>query len=106
MDKPEEVTLAPGQTFTLPLKGKGSAGYSWAYDVSGDKDAVELSITGRGSPPATGGNRPPPSSSADEQLIVKAVSPGEVTIQLTLRRSWEKDKAPIAQQTLKVTVHK
>ena len=105
MDK-QDVTLAPGQTFTLPLKGKGSAGYSWAYDVSGDKGAVELSITARGSPPAGTGNRPPPSGSADEQLIVRAVASGEVTIHLALRRSWEKDKAPLAEQTLKVTVQK
>lgn len=100
----EDVTLTPGQTFTLPLKGKGAAGYSWAYDVSGDKAAVELSITGRGSPPASSGNRPP-SGSADEQLIVKALSAGQVTVHLALRRAWEKDKPPLQEQTLKVTVH-
>jgi predicted secreted protein len=105
VDKIKAVTLSRGQVFTLPLKGKGSAGYSWAYDVSGDKSAVELGITGSGSPPATTGSRPPPASSADEQLIVKAISPGIVTIHLALRRSWEKDKPPLEQQVLKVTVH-
>ncbi len=105
MDKTEAVTLSRGQVFTLPLKGKGSAGYSWAYEVSGDKSAVELTITGKGSPPAATPSRPPPSSSADEQLVVKAISPGVVTIHLSLRRSWEKDKPPLDEQVLKVTVH-
>jgi len=48
--------------------------------------------------------RPPAAYSADEQLIVKAVSVGDVTIYLSLRRSWEPDKAPLAEQVLKVTV--
>jgi len=98
------ITLKPGETYSLTLKGKGSAGYSWAYEVSGDTSSVAVTITGTGRPPDTGSKQPPATYSVDEQLIVRAVSPGTATIHLRLRRSWEKDKPPLEDQTVKVDV--
>ena len=97
------VRLKPGETYSLTLKGKGSAGYSWAYEVTGDTGSVAVTITGAGRPPDSG-SKPPGTYSVDEQVIVRAVSVGQATIHLFLRRSWEKDKAPLQDKTVKVDV--
>ena len=99
------VELRPGETFALPLQGRGSSGYSWSYEISGNRDAVEVRIQGPPGPPRPSGGAAPSSGSADEELIVKGISPGEVTVHLALRRSWERDKPPLAEETLLVVVH-
>ena len=98
-----EITLRPGETYAVPLQGRGSAGYSWSYTISGDRHAVEARIEGLGGPPSPSGGRPD-AGSVQEQLVVTAVSPGKATIELTQRRSWEKDTPPLAEQTIVVTV--
>jgi predicted secreted protein len=99
-----EIALRPGETYALPLQGGGSAGYSWSYAVSGDRNAVEVRIEGPREPPDLSGDRPA-AGSVEERLVVTAVSPGRVNIELAHRRSWEKDKPPLAKQTVVVSVH-
>jgi predicted secreted protein len=101
---PAVIALRPGETYTLALEGRGSAGYSWSYTVSGDRNAVEVRIEGlRESPHISGGR--PAAGSVQEQLVVTAVSLGAVFIELAQRRSWEKDQSPLAQQTVVISVH-
>lgn len=101
---PTEIALRPGETYVLPLQGRGSAGYSWSYTVSGDRNAVEVRIEGPREAPHLLGDRPA-AGSVEEQIVVTAVSPGRVNIELAQRRSWEKDKPPLAEQTVVVSVH-
>jgi predicted secreted protein len=98
-----EIALRPGETFSLPLQGRGSSGYSWCYTVSGDHAAVELRIEGQGEPLHLSANKPD-AGSVQEKLVVKAVSPGSVNIVLRQRRSWERDRPPLAEQTVVVNV--
>lgn len=100
---PVEIALRPGETYAIPLQGRGSAGYSWSYTISGDRNAVEVRIEGPREPPHLPGGRPA-AGSVQEQLLVTAVSPGRVDIKLAQRRSWEKDKSPLAEQTVVVSV--
>jgi hypothetical protein len=65
---------------------------------SGNSDAVEVRIEGPPEPLRTTSR--PIAGSVDQQLVVKAVSPGKVNIRLTQRRSWERDKPPLAEQSL------
>lgn len=97
------ITLRPGETFSLPLQGRGAAGYSWVHEASGVKDAVEVRIEGSGKPPHLA-DQPPNAGSVAERLVVKAISPGEVTVQLSQKRSWERDKPALAQHVLKIVV--
>lgn len=100
---PTEIALRPGETYALPLQGRGSSGYSWSYTVSGDRNAVEVRIEGLGESPHLSGDRPA-AGSVQEQLVVTAVSPGRANIELKQRRSWEKDKPPLAEQIVVVSV--
>jgi predicted secreted protein len=98
-----EAVLKPGETFTLPLTGRGSSGYSWSFEMSGTRGAVEVHIEGTALPPHRG-SPPPIAGSAPEQLVVKALAPGKVSIQLKQQRSWERGKPPIDQLTLTIIV--
>ena len=98
-----DVTLRPGETFCLSLPARGTAGYSWGYEVSGATEAVEVRIAVASPPPHTLAE-PPQGGSFEEQLIVKAVSRGEVQIHATQRRSWERDKPPLAERLVRVIV--
>ncbi|WP_160312508.1 protease inhibitor I42 family protein [Caballeronia mineralivorans] len=100
---PTEIVLRPGETYALPLQGRGSSGYTWSYTVSGDRNAVEVRIEGLSEPPRLSDDRPA-AGSVQEQLVVTAVSPGKVNIELAQRRSWEKDKPPLAALILVVRV--
>lgn len=98
-----EITLRVGETYTLPLQGRGSAGYSWNYTISGDRNAVEVLVEGASAPPQPGG-KPPPTGSAQERLVLKAKEPGKATVELALRRSWEKNRSPLSELRILVTV--
>jgi predicted secreted protein len=100
-----EIALRPGETYAVPLEGRGSAGYSWSYTISGDSHAVVARIEGLSGPPSHSGDRPA-AGSVQEQLVVTAVSPGKANIELVQRRSWEQNKAPLAEQTIVVTVER
>jgi len=97
-----QAVLKPGETFALPLTGRGSSGYAWSYEISGNSDAVEVRIEGPPEPLRTTSR--PIAGSVDQKLVVKAVSPGKVNIRLVQRRSWERDKPPLAEQSLTVIV--
>jgi predicted secreted protein len=98
-----DITLRPGETFSLALQGRGSAGYSWTYELSGAQNAIEVRIAGA-NPPAHPPAHPPAGGSLDQQLIIRAIAAGEAQVQLFQRRSWERDKPPLAQHLLKVIV--
>jgi predicted secreted protein len=98
-----DITLWPGETFSLPLQGRGSAGYSWSFEVSGAKNTIEVRIAGA-SPPPHPPTQAPQAGSLDQQLVVKAIAAGEAQIQVVQRRSWERDKPPLAQHLVKVVV--
>jgi len=100
---PTEIALRAGETHILPLQGRGSAGYSWSCAVSGDRSAVEVRVENSGEPPDPSGRRPV-AGSVPEQLVLKALSPGTVTIELAQQRSWEKDRPPLAKHIIVVSV--
>jgi predicted secreted protein len=101
---PEDLQLKPGEAHTFELKGRGSAGYSWAYEISGDRNCVDVKLESANQAPGNGSTQSPGTYSVDEQITVTAISPGDATIRVFLRRSWEKDKQPLEEKTIRLTV--
>jgi len=98
-----EVSLRPGESYELPLTGRGSAGFSWSLELTGDRAAIEAHVEGlRGDAPASG--RKPVVGSVNEQLVIKGLMPGKVIVHLAQRRSWEKNKPALAEKSVTVTV--
>jgi predicted secreted protein len=99
------VTIKTGATYSLVLKGLGSAGYSWTFDVTGDKEAVAVSFA---APASASESSPPPNhpigGSVNHELLIKGVARGNATVRAVLRRPWEKDKPPAEERVLQVTV--
>jgi predicted secreted protein len=90
------VELHVGETTTVRLAGRGTAGYRWTAVVS--SDAVSVSVS-----PAPGG-RSLPGSASDEIATIEARHPGEATVTLEQRRSWENRAEPVDRHVLKITV--
>ena len=92
------VTIKTGETYSLVLKGLGSAGYAWTFDVTGDKEAVAVSFAA----PASADH--PIGGSVNHELLIKGVAPGSAVVRAVLRRPWEKNKPPAEERVLQVTV--
>ncbi|MFD8023060.1 hypothetical protein ACFV6G_21850 [Streptomyces lavendulae] len=42
------IELGPGGTYTLRLPGRGARGYVWTWQVTGDEDAVTVTVADAG----------------------------------------------------------
>jgi len=98
-----EISLRPGESYELPLTGRGSAGFSWSIAVTGDRAAVEAHVEGVRGPTEPTTQRPA-AGSTSEQLVIRALLPGKATLQLEQRRSWEKSKPALAERIIVVNV--
>ncbi len=98
---PSQIDLTVGGQYTLTLPGLGTAGYMWRERVDGPSGVVELSWS-RGFDPGTEPRAV--GVSAPEVATIRALSPGEVTLQLEQVRPWEKDVAPLNQCSVAIRV--
>ncbi len=102
---PAKIQLNVGETYTLRLPGRGSAGYAWEHHTVSSSQAVSVIQEGVREKPVDGvEDRTPSSHSADILFRIHALEPGQVTLHLQLRRPWEKDRPPLSRHTLEVTV--
>ena len=99
-----EVSLRPGETYRLDVGGLGSAGYSWSYEVRGASDIVTVSLDAGAPPPRPASGAPPDSFSVSYTLSVLALRAGSTTVHLSLQRAGEKDKPPLREIDVRVTV--
>ena len=105
MEIPAKVELKVGEKYTLRLKGRAGAGYTWKHTIKEAGKVVAVSTEMLDYLQLTGKGRiPPPGYSLDELVTIQALSPGHATIYLALSRSWEKNKPPLEEQTLEVYV--
>lgn len=103
MEPPSTLSLMPDEEVTIPLTGRGSAGYRWRTRVSSGGDVVDASVrSGPAVPPGRGST--PRSFSHDELLAVRGRSVGMATVHLELVRSFEPDKPPRVSYDIEVTV--
>lgn len=79
MEIPNKIELKVGESYTLRLKGMGSAGYTWEYAVNGDTRAINvLHETVGERPEAPPGGPPPDNYSLDHLFTIQALVPGRL----------------------------
>jgi len=105
MEVPTSINLRIGQKYVLRLKGLGSAGYTWNYNVDGNDKVVSISREMAGRPTtAPAGGPPPDTYSLDYLFTIQAHEPGRVLIHFFQHRLWEKDKPPLKEHVLEIHV--
>ncbi len=101
-----DIRLRLGETHQFELGGLGSAGYAWEYATEGDTGVVSVNMERSHRPSRARTESPDPdSSSLEQQVVIKAMAPGRITIRLALRRPWERDEPPLREILMKVTVY-
>ena len=99
------IELKKGEIYRRELESLGSAGYAWEYSIEGATGVVSASIGFLGAPPKPPAGGPPPSAySRNELLIITALKVGETRVRLLQRRLWERDKSPLHEIALDVSV--
>jgi predicted secreted protein len=99
-----DVALKPGGIYRLEIGGLGSAGYAWSYEVTGAADIVNVTLDAAAPPPPPTGATLPNSFSVPYVLSVVALKQGSATVHLSLQRPWEKQKPPLREISVHVTV--
>ena len=96
-----DIELRVGEEYHIRLKGLGTAGYTWDFEVEGDKESIHI-LREEPSP------LPPPTgmwtTSFEDVFRVRAVSIGKAIIRFKQRRSWEKNTQPLNQSIFEVSV--
>jgi hypothetical protein len=101
----ETVTIGVGEQRRIGLPGRGSGGFTWQVDVSGDADAITLGREA-GARPALppAGSAPPASFSLDEVLVIDGVRPGKVVLDARLARPGTAPDAAIERRRIRIVV--
>jgi predicted secreted protein len=100
-DEEVQVRLRPGERKSIRLPGLGTAGYRWTPGRPDAAGIVDVSVT---TAPAGEIDGRPPGSSADELATIEGRRPGQATVILEQRRSWETKAAPHDRRVLHITV--
>ena len=98
---PVRIELAVGQEKTVTLPGLGLTGHIWQDQVEGPGGIVATKWE-RGLPP--GSPVPAIGRAAPENLRIKGLAPGEVTLILSKRRPWERNVPPIGTHMIVICV--
>lgn len=97
----ETKTLNINASFEVTLKGKGTAGYEWQYNIT-PTDIVSVE---RIKQPANESRPPIPGSSSDEIFTITALKKGSCTLHFYLVRTWEPPSVgPKDEKKIKITV--
>jgi hypothetical protein len=103
------LVVGAGEEVIVPLASAGTAGYAWTWDVTGDREAVEVtlqpvSVVQQRDPSGSTEGAPPDSGARPQQLLIRGRLPGEATIAARLARSFQPEHPPRAQLDIDVRV--
>jgi predicted secreted protein len=94
------VSLRVGETETIRLPGRGTAGYALTVAISaGGDDVVGVSEVGGGD-----GDVGPPGASREHTFVLTARRPGTAVVRFEQRRPWEHDAEPLESHDVEVVV--
>jgi predicted secreted protein len=94
------LSLRVGETDTIRLPGRGTAGYVWTVGVSSaDAEVVDVSEADGG-----GGDVGPPGASSEHAFVLSARRPGRAVVHFEQRRPWEPDAEPLESRDVEVVV--
>ncbi|MDW5267299.1 MULTISPECIES: protease inhibitor I42 family protein [Acidobacteriaceae] len=97
---PDHLDLQVNQETSIVLPSAGLSGYVWQLQQSVSSSVAEAALR-RESVDASGAGI---GRAAPEKLVIHATAPGKLTLNLALRRPWERDAAPLQIHTLEVNV--
>jgi predicted secreted protein len=97
---PDHLDLQVNEEVSIALPGVGVSGYVWRLQQAGAPGVAETAVQ-RANAETSGGSV---GRAAQEMLIVRAATPGKLTLHLALRRPWEHDAAPLQSHTIEVNV--
>jgi hypothetical protein len=102
---PDEVVLAPGETFRIELRPSAlGAGYQWVViDPGGIDVAIDVIDDDLEGPTSSSEEVGPRSGGRVEvlQLRAEGPEPGATTVELALKRDWAPDE-PLARHRIRV----
>ena len=81
------VSMQVGQVFEIALMSNASTGYQWEF--TSDGAPVLARTTGPATPPPMDTQPPMPGAPSLARWWFRAEKPGEVTVRMVYRRSWE-----------------
>jgi predicted secreted protein len=83
------------------LEGLTAAGYTWDYEVVGEAAVIsaEMGVLALPENAPLGGRK-----QVGSALSIIALSPGKAVVHLRLQRSWEKDRKPLKEIDLHISV--
>ncbi len=88
-DSGGQATLSVGETVTITLKSNRTTGFGWEIVGLEDQDALALVEQSYKADSALIG------AGGADTITLKAVKAGEVQLELSYRRAWETDVAPL-----------
>ncbi len=97
-DSPEQVDLRVGDELVVELEENGTTGFEW-QDATSEPSGV-LGQVHSEFEPGTGGA----GAAGRRRFVVTAAKPGEASLTLALRRSWEVGREPRRSVTISVAV--
>lgn len=100
-EPPSDLHLRTGDTSRYRIGGGGPAGYSWSWSLEGDAKCISVAIQPTPAPATPPGLH---TSTRDHILILHALHPGHATLHLTLTRSFQPSRPPIAAYTVHISV--
>lgn len=105
MDVPAQIALRVGDIREVRLPGHATAGYEWDYTTSGPNDVLDILLGEAGPEPRREEAATlRPGYNRDQQVTLKALRPGHVTLDLELRQPWDPTTPPLEQHHIAVTV--
>jgi hypothetical protein len=94
------VVLRPGEPYELRLAGRGARGYVWTWQVTGDRDAVEVTERTPVVPASV-----VPGAALERAYVVRALRPGgRARVRFAQIRPPYPDEAPYEEFVLEVEV--
>jgi inhibitor of cysteine peptidase len=81
------VTMRVGQVLEIALTANASTGYQWEF--ASDGSPVLAKTTGPATPPPMDTQPPMPGAPSIARWWFRAEKPGEATVRMVYRRSWE-----------------
>lgn len=97
---PDRLDLQVNEEVSIALPGVGVSGYVWRLQQAGDSSVAEAAVQ-RANAGVSGGSV---GRAVPEMLVIRAAAPGTLTLNLSLRRPWERDAAPLQSHIVKVNV--
>lgn len=97
---PDHLDLRVDEEVSIPLPSVGVSGYVWRLQQAGDPGVAETAVQ-RANAEVSGDSV---GRAAPEILLIRAATPGKLTLHLVLRRPWEHDTAPLQSHTVEVSI--